>query len=94
MTRVVSKDDCTCTFDCHDTGTGHFPGCPQDDKLREMKFSIREKRVLCMMAKRLAKLEGEDVIGAILKSSGHTILDDAEVVSLALKLEIDTGTSG
>lgn len=50
-------------------------------------FSTAEVAALKAMAKRLAELEGEHVIGSILKTSGDQFLDDSEVVALARKLE-------
>ena len=52
----------------------------------ETAFSVAEVQALRVMAARLAEREGEDVIGVIMKTSGHQFLDDAGVVVLARKL--------
>ncbi len=51
-------------------------------------ISIKEFKALTIIIKQAAKLHGEDIIGIILKTSGHQILNDKEVVELANKIEI------
>lgn len=50
-------------------------------------FSAPEVQALKAMVKQLTKHEGEDIIGVIMKTSGHVFLDDEGVVALARKLE-------
>lgn len=56
-------------------------------KLRNyVTLSVEEMSALSAMAKRLAEHEREDLIGAIMKTSGYTFLNDQGVVELARKL--------
>ena len=52
-------------------------------------LSEPEAQVVGLLVARLAKIEREDIIGAILKNGGHVLLgsDDGGVVNLANKLE-------
>lgn len=51
-------------------------------------YSDQEIQAIRAMILRLSDIEREDFIGVILKTSGHTILDDVGVVGLARKLDV------
>jgi hypothetical protein len=52
-----------------------------------MTFTEEEMKVLRVLIFKMAKEQGEDVIGLILYNTGHQILDDQGVVDLASKIE-------
>jgi hypothetical protein len=52
-----------------------------------MEITLAEWKALAAIVKEFARLRGEDTIGAIMLTSGHTILGDVQVVDLAKKID-------
>lgn len=50
-------------------------------------LSPSEWAALCRAMQEFARIDGEDLLGVLLKTSGHTILDGNGIVELARKLE-------
>ena len=47
------------------------------------KFSVKENKIITMLIKKFATIEGEDVIGLIMK---NTTMSESEVLRLSKKL--------
>lgn len=54
---------------------------------KAVDLTFDELRALAVIVTDHARVHGEDVIGSIMRTSGHTILDDEGVVRLARKIQ-------
>jgi hypothetical protein len=69
-----------------ETESSHEP------KSMNVTITGAEWRAMIAVVKAFARMRGEDTIGAIMLTTGHTILTDAQVVELSRK--IDTAELG